>query len=197
MHLRGASAIRVRAAGGLSSTAFAGASDAAHRPVDQEASAHRLPAARWNASLPGRTGPARSNQQVACGALWSRATAKHGKSIVRMTGAPVQSGRPAGWVCAAVGAGSKTGLNPRVTRHLVRIVSAALLGYARNAHPNNNRRMDRANPSYGWRASSNNLSSRGGDIGSDCGRMPVAAPIALAIAAMVGTTGTSPTPRNP
>ena len=47
------------------------------------------------------------------------------------------------------------------------------------------------------RASSNNFSNRGGDIGSDCGRTPVAAPIALAIAAMVGTTGTSPTPRNP
>jgi hypothetical protein len=47
------------------------------------------------------------------------------------------------------------------------------------------------------RASSINFNNFGGDIGNDCGRMPMAAPMALAIAAMVGTTGTSPTPRRP
>ena len=40
-------------------------------------------------------------------------------------------------------------------------------------------------------------SSLGGDIGSDCGRMPMASPIALPMAASVGTTGTSPTPLSP
>src|SRR5882724_10302061 len=46
-------------------------------------------------------------------------------------------------------------------------------------------------------ASSISFNSFGGDIGSELGRTPMHWPIALAIAAMVGTTGTSPTPRKP
>src|SRR5262249_55190203 len=54
-----------------------------------------------------------------------------------------------------------------------------------------------AYPPFFALASSISLSSFGGDIGSDCGRTPMHWPIALAIAAIVGTTGTSPTPRSP
>ena len=48
-------------------------------------------------------------------------------------------------------------------------------------------------------ASARSMSSRslGGDMGRDWGRTPMASPIALAMAASVGTTGTSPTPRSP
>ena len=39
--------------------------------------------------------------------------------------------------------------------------------------------------------------SFGGDIGKDVGLIPSASVIAFPTAAIVGTTGTSPTPRNP
>ena|SRR5919106_3073797 len=46
-------------------------------------------------------------------------------------------------------------------------------------------------------ASSSAFSTFGGDMGSSVKRMPVAAAIAFAIAAMGGTIGVSPTPRTP
>src|SRR6266545_7810847 len=55
----------------------------------------------------------------------------------------------------------------------------------------------RVYPPFFARASSISFNSFGGDIGNDRGRTPMHWPIALAIAAMVGTTGTSPTPRKP
>ncbi len=47
------------------------------------------------------------------------------------------------------------------------------------------------------RASSSAFSTRGGDIGSDVKRTPVALAMALATAAMGGQMGVSPTPRTP
>jgi hypothetical protein len=52
-------------------------------------------------------------------------------------------------------------------------------------------------PGYYLLAASISSSNFGGDIGKDCGRIPIAFPIALPTAASVGTTGTSPTPRSP
>ncbi len=47
------------------------------------------------------------------------------------------------------------------------------------------------------RASSSAFKTLGGDIGSSVKRMPVACSIALAMAAIGGTIGVSPTPRTP